>query len=82
MGVPRTIRYTATPREMDSRYQKIKVDYQRARDVPPGTSRLFSAMRFYYVYVIQSDITPSWIYVGYTENLRKRLSEHNQGNSI
>ncbi len=34
--------------------------------------------KFYYVYVLQS-LKRDWIYVGYTENLRRRLDEHNKG---
>lgn len=33
-------------------------------------------MQFFYVYVLQST-TKKFIYVGYTQNLRKRLVEHN-----
>jgi putative endonuclease len=39
------------------------------------------SVKFYYVYILQSKTTPSWIYVGYTENLKKRFSEHNQGDT-
>lgn len=38
-------------------------------------------MKFYYVYILQSKPTPFWIYVGYTENLKKRFTEHNNGES-
>ena len=34
----------------------------------------------FYVYVIQSDAT-NRLYIGKTENLKKRLSEHNSGKS-
>ncbi len=37
-------------------------------------------MKFYYVYVLQS-LIKNWIYVGFTENLKKRFKEHNHGNS-
>ena len=33
---------------------------------------------FYYVYILQSKKNNS-LYVGYTEDLRKRLQEHNRG---
>lgn len=33
-------------------------------------------MKFYYVYILRS-IHKSFIYTGYTMNLRKRLEEHN-----
>ena len=32
----------------------------------------------YYVYVIESK-KKNWIYIGFTSDLRKRFSEHNQG---
>ena len=38
-------------------------------------------MKFFYVYVLQSINKPSWIYVGYTENLKERVIEHNSGHS-
>ena len=34
-------------------------------------------MKFYYVYVLRS-LNNDFIYVGYTENLKRRLSEHNK----
>lgn len=33
-------------------------------------------MKFYYVYVLKS-LNNDFIYVGFTENLRRRLKEHN-----
>ena len=36
----------------------------------------------YYVYILQSMADQSRFYVGYTANLKRRLSEHNNGNSI
>ncbi len=33
-------------------------------------------MKFYYVYVLQS-VRKSFIYVGYTTDLKRRLKEHN-----
>jgi putative endonuclease len=36
--------------------------------------------KFYYVYVLRSKKTNQW-YTGYTEDLRKRLKEHNDGKS-
>ncbi len=35
----------------------------------------------YYVYIIKSITNPNQIYVGYTENIKKRLSDHNSGSS-
>jgi len=37
--------------------------------------------KFHYVYVLQSINFPSWIYIGYSENLKQRLKEHNNGKS-
>ncbi len=37
---------------------------------------------FYYVYLIQSIKHPEIQYVGYTANLKERLSTHNSGGSI
>ena len=33
---------------------------------------------FYYVYVLQSDVTGE-LYIGYTKDLRQRLQKHNRG---
>ena len=38
-------------------------------------------MKWYYVYVLQSQIDNSW-YIGYTNNLKKRIIEHNSGKTI
>ena len=35
-------------------------------------------MKFYYVYILQSEKDTYW-YTGYTSDLRKRLSEHQNG---
>jgi predicted GIY-YIG superfamily endonuclease len=35
----------------------------------------------FYVYIIQSETHPNQTYVGFTENLRPRLTTHNQGGS-
>ena len=37
---------------------------------------------FYYVYLIQSIHQPEICYVGYTTNLKERLSTHNSGGSV
>ena len=34
----------------------------------------------YYVYILQSETKPTELYKGFTEDLRARLNEHNQGN--
>lgn len=39
-------------------------------------------MIFYYVYVLQSEKNKDWLYVGYTEDLVKRLKEHNKGKNV
>ena len=43
----------------------------------PGSENSIAIM-FYYVYILQSKKNNS-LYVGYTEDLRKRLQEHNRG---
>ncbi len=35
----------------------------------------------YYVYLLQSQIDQGW-YIGYTSDLRRRLVEHNRGDTI
>ena len=37
-------------------------------------------MQFYYVYVLRNK-PQNFIYIGYTENLRQRFREHNDGKS-
>ncbi|HZV35690.1 MAG TPA: GIY-YIG nuclease family protein [Verrucomicrobiae bacterium] len=34
---------------------------------------------FHYVYILESKLHPGEIYTGMTENLKRRLSEHNAG---
>jgi len=34
---------------------------------------------FFYIYVLQSKKKTEQLYIGYTNDLRKRLKEHNQG---
>jgi putative endonuclease len=36
----------------------------------------------YYVYILQSIAFPESYYIGFSEDLRKRLAEHNAGKSI
>jgi putative endonuclease len=38
-------------------------------------------MEWYYVYVLKSEFDASW-YIGYTSDLKKRISEHNSGKTI
>jgi predicted GIY-YIG superfamily endonuclease len=35
----------------------------------------------HYVYILKSTSTPTQTYVGYTANLKERLTRHNQGRS-
>jgi len=42
-----------------------------------ATSR--QAMKFYYVYILQSEIDPKRFYTGFTEDLDSRLKSHNSG---
>lgn len=37
-------------------------------------------MKFYYVYILQNK-SKNFIYIGYSEDLRKRVKEHNDGKS-
>jgi predicted GIY-YIG superfamily endonuclease len=34
---------------------------------------------FYYVYILESQTNPGHFYTGYTQDLKARLSKHNQG---
>lgn len=34
---------------------------------------------FYYVYILESELIKKELYIGYTEDLRKRFKEHNDG---
>jgi predicted GIY-YIG superfamily endonuclease len=36
-------------------------------------------MKMYYVYLLRSKSDPKRTYVGFTENLERRLEEHNEG---
>ena len=36
----------------------------------------------FYVYLIQSESNPKHRYTGFTTDLKKRLADHNSGNSI
>ncbi len=51
----------------------------KASDAPTGASPL-KQNKFFYVYVLRSLIV-NWIYVGYSEDIKKRLGEHNSGKS-
>jgi len=36
----------------------------------------------YYVYILQSENFPEKFYTGLTNNIKRRLAEHNQGKSV
>ena len=36
-------------------------------------------MKFYYVYILESQNSPRHYYIGFTENLENRLKSHNNG---
>ena len=36
-------------------------------------------MKFFYVYILQSETAPDTFYVGFTKDLRARLKTHNSG---
>jgi len=36
-------------------------------------------MKFFYVYILQSEVAPERFYIGLTDNLRERLQKHNSG---
>jgi len=38
-------------------------------------------MKFYYVYILQSDSDSEHFYTGFTEDLESRLKSHNSGHS-
>jgi putative endonuclease len=39
-------------------------------------------MKFYYVYILQSESVPERFYAGLTDNLENRLRVHNQGKCV
>ena len=39
-------------------------------------------MKFYYVYILQSNKDPNRFYTGFTEDFEERLAEHNDGKSV
>ncbi len=39
-------------------------------------------MKFYYVYILQSESVPERYYTGFAEDLESRLNAHNQGKCV
>ena len=39
-------------------------------------------LKMYYTYILQSIEFPEHFYVGYTDDLNRRLKQHNSGNSV
>ena len=38
-------------------------------------------VKFYYIYIIETEKAPKRFYTGYTEDLESRLKSHNQGSN-
>ena len=36
----------------------------------------------WYVYILESKSKKNWIYIGFTNNLKRRFSEHTEGKSL
>jgi len=47
------------------------------RLVRPHVLTYYERVKFFYVYVLRSIKIPSFIYVGFTNNLKRRFTEHN-----
>jgi putative endonuclease len=43
------------------------------------TARQASKMKFFYVYILQSEASHGGFYIGFTEDLKSRLKKHNSG---
>jgi len=44
----------------------------------PDTVWYLSNMKFYYIYILQNS-SKKYIYIGYSENIIKRIASHNSG---
>jgi putative endonuclease len=53
----------------------------RCRLVPEQTWFVIPQMKFYYVYVLHNH-TKNYIYIGYSEDLKTRVSTHNTGRNL
>ena len=49
---------------------------RRSRELRPGKPVM---NKFFYVYILQSEAVPHRFYTGLTDNLEKRLKDHNSG---
>ena len=75
----RTIRRTASPRDVPHGTSQEAGNDGKRRDAPHGASPTqVLTMKFYYVYVLESK-SKDFIYVGFTDNLKRCLTEHNKG---
>jgi len=45
------------------------------------SARLILKMKFYYIYILQSEKIPERFYTGFTKNLKTRLKSHNLGHN-
>ena len=49
--------------------------------MPPKILKTIRLMKMFYAYLLESESDPSRRYVGFTEDLRQRLTDHNVGKS-
>jgi len=54
----------------------VVVSYFTRQDKFVITLILYDNKRMYYVYILENTVTKKW-YIGYTSNLRQRVSDHN-----
>jgi len=61
----------------------MRAEVEKLRRCRDGASRIFAKQKdgqvMFYVYILQSINNPEHFYVGYTNNLKLRLDEHNSG---
>ena len=60
-------------------YKKERADVSR-RSPKGEDGRMEFAM--FYVYILESELSPETYYIGITDNLERRFQEHNTGKSI